>query len=333
MTPKFFVKLSVAGLACFGLTTSALAGQGVPGSLLVFPNFDNTRGDLTFLTVTNTSDDQVNGAVNVEFVYINGVNCQEFNRTRTLTPNDEITVITQIDNPNMHKGYCYVFAKSKITGAAIKFDHLIGTALIVEANNGVDTPDYSINPWVFKAGAALAEGNPTDLNTNGLRDLNGLEYELAPDKLDQPRFFGEGGGFTAATQLVLINMTGGAAFNTVVDFLVYNDNEEVFSAQYNFGCWAKVHLHNISNVFDNAFLVTTNHAAGEIPGLPSGFAETGWYRINGNTSFSTAAQFFDPAILSAQIETIIGHFGGAVLPFTEGTQANGSLLSHNLFGN
>jgi len=31
MTPKFFAKLSAAGLACIGLTTSALAGQGVHG--------------------------------------------------------------------------------------------------------------------------------------------------------------------------------------------------------------------------------------------------------------------------------------------------------------
>jgi len=288
---------------------------------------------LTLLTVTNTSDDQVNGTVNVEFVYINGANCQEFNRTRTLTPNDEISVLTSKDNPNQHQGYVYVFAKSKTTGAAIKFDHLIGTQLVLE---GFTTyaADYSLNPWVFKAGSALAEGANTDLNTNGLRDLNGLEYEQAPDRLDMPRFIGQGGPLISTDELVLINMTGGAAFTAVVDFLVYNDNEEIFSAQYSFVCWARVVLSDISSVFNNDFLLTTNHAANEVPGTNStNFNETGWYRINGNTAFSSAVQFSDPAILAAQTETINSAFGGAFLPFTEGTQANGSLLSHNLFGN
>jgi len=333
MTPQFFAKLSVAGLACLGLATSAFAngtGSGNPGSLLVFPYFDNTRGDLTLVTVTNTSNDQVNGKVNVEFVYINGLNCQEFNRTRTLTPNDEITVLTKNDNPNMVRGYVYVFAKSQTTGAAIKFDHLIGSSLILE---GGDEADYLYAPWVFNAGSALAEGAATDLNNNHLRDLDGLEYEKAPDQLLIPRFIGTGGPRNGEDEIVLINLTGGAAFTAVIDLLVYNDNEEVFSAQYSFNCWSEPDLSDISNVFDNEFLLTTNHAANEIPGTtPANFNETGWYRINGNTSFSSAVQFSDPAILALQVETL-DEQGGAMLPFTEGTQSNGSLLSHNLFGN
>jgi hypothetical protein len=334
MISKLIAPLMFAGMASLAFGAKAEAGQGVPGSLLVFPNFDNTRGDLTLYTVTNTSDDQVNGTINVEFVYVNALNCQEFNRTRTLTPDDEISVLTKFDNPNMQKGYAYVFAKSKTTGAAVKFDHLIGTELVVEALQGIHAANYSLNPWAFKAADALAEGANTDLNSNGLRDLNGLEYEQAPDRLDFPRFIGQGGPLLASDNLVLINLTGGAQFTAVVDFLVYNDNEEVFSAQYSFVCWTKVDLSDISPVFDNEFLLTTNHSAGEVPGTTTAnFNETGWYRLNGNTAFSTGAQFADPAILAAQIETIAIVLGGAVLPFTEGTQANGSLLSHNLLGN
>jgi hypothetical protein len=333
MTPQFFAKVSVAGLACLGLATSAFAGgtgSGNPGSLLVFPYFDNTRGDLTLVTVTNTSNDQVNGKVNVEFVYINGTNCQEFNRTRTLTPNDEITVLTKNDNPNMQRGYIYVFAKSQTTGAAIKFDHLIGSSLVLE---GGDEADYLYAPWVFNAGSALAEGAATDLNNNHLRDLDGLEYDKAPDQLLIPRFIGTDGPQAGEDEIVLINLTGGAAFTAVIDLLIYNDNEEVFSAQFSFQCWDEVDVSDISAVFDNDFLVTTNHAANEIPGTtPLTFNETGWYRINGNTAFSSAVQFSDPAILALQVETL-DEQGGAMLPFTEGTQSNGSLLSHNLFGN
>ena len=184
MTSKTFASLTLAGVACLGLATSAHAGQGVPGSLLVFPEFDNTRGDMNLLTVTNTSDDQVAGSVDVEFVYINGddtnpaTQCQEFNRVRSLTPNDEISVLTRFDNPNEKKGYVYVFARSHTTGKAIKFDHLIGTELTLEAGSG---ESWALNPWAFTAGAALTEGSPTDLNNNGLRDLDGNEYEKAPD--------------------------------------------------------------------------------------------------------------------------------------------------------
>jgi hypothetical protein len=333
MTPNFFAKLSVAGLACMGFATSALAngtGSGNPGSLLVFPYFDNTRGDLTLVTVTNTSDDQVNGKVNVEFVYINGETCQEFNRTRTLTPDDEITVLTKNDNPNMHRGYVYVFAKSVTTGASIKFDHLIGSSLVLESG---DEADYLYAPWTFSAGAALAEGAVTDLNNNHLHDLDGLEYDKAPNELLIPRFIGTGGPLNGEDEIVLINLTGGADFTAVIDLLVYNDNEEVFSAQFSFVCWDEVDVSDISSVFDNDFLVTTNHASNEVPGTtPLNFNETGWYRINGNTAFSTAVQFADPAILALQVETL-NEQGGAMLPYSQGTQSNGSLLSHNLFGN
>jgi hypothetical protein len=241
-------------------------------------------------------------------------------------------VLTKNDNPNMQKGYLYVFAKSKTTGAAIKFDHLIGQALVLEG--GSDNVDYLLPPWVFKAGAALVEGANTDLNSNGLRDLNDLEYEAAPDTLLVPNFLGHDGPLDPDTELILINLTGGAQFTAVVDFLVYNDNEEVFSAQYDFVCWKRKAIDEISSVFENEFLLSTNHASGEVPGTTSStFPESGWFRINGNTSFSSAVQFSDPAILAAIVQSLHDEDGGAMLPFTEGTQTNGSLLSHNLFGN
>jgi hypothetical protein len=52
-----------------------------PGSLLVFPIFDNTSGN-TIISVVNTNNDftsvgfnQFAGTVKVEFVYVNGLNC------------------------------------------------------------------------------------------------------------------------------------------------------------------------------------------------------------------------------------------------------------------
>lgn len=347
MTLNLFRPALLIGASLIALSLKASADTIEPGSLLVFPNFDNTRFELSLLTVTNTNDDPVNGSINVEFVYINGNNCQEFNRTRTLTPNDEISVVTKFDNPNMVKGYCYVFAKNKTTGHATSFNYLIGMELVFVAgtidNHPVGVGIYEYSPWTFKA--VPAQGSDTDVAhgnnpPNGLRDLDGIEYQAAPNKLLFPRFLGQGGPYSVTEDLILINLTGGALFNATVDFLVYNDNEDIFSAQFNFTCWARVHLSDVSAVFNNDFLLTTNPSG--IPGTtPANANATGWFQINGNTASSTATQFSDPAVLGALIEgigfvppqAITFSIGGSYLPYTLGTQTNGSLLSHNLFGN
>jgi hypothetical protein len=282
--------------------------------------------------VTNENSDPQNGSVKVEYVYINGYNCLETNRTRTLTPNDTLTVSAFLDNPNMQRGYLYVFAKSMTTGRAIKFDHLIGTSRIV---TGGDNGDYELSPFVFKAGSALAEGANTDLDSDGIRDLNGNEYEKAPDQILIPRFVGQTGGANKGrdlqgdnvSYLVLINLSGGAAFDAIVDFLVYNDNEEVFSTQYQFRCWKRVPLLDISNVFADSFLVSTNNALSEsLDG-----SETGWMRLDGSVAFSSAAQIQDPAILAVLIEKIDGATCGE-LPFGIGEQDNGDLLPRGVLG-
>ena len=246
-----FSSLALAGVAFLGLAVSASADSlDRTGSLLLYPLFDNNRGGLYTITVTNTNDDStpvggggtlLYGTVDVEFVYIDGSNCLEFNRTRRLTPNDTITVISRLDNPNQNMGYVYVFAKSPTTGKAIKFDWLAGDSFQVAPGTmgGVDIP-----PVVFRAATGLAAGANTDVDNDNIRDLNGNEYEQAPDEILIPRFVGqEGGGmhgkdlsYNNGSNLVLINLTGGAAFEAIVDFLVYNDNEEVFSAQYQFKC-------------------------------------------------------------------------------------------------
>jgi hypothetical protein len=321
---KFLPKLALAAAAVSGMSLSAFAGAGAPeaGSLLLFPCFDSNRSADTVLTVTNTNADftQVGqlfaGTVDVEFMYINKHDCQEFNRTRRLTPNDTISVLARLDNPNQREGYVYVFAKSPVTGAAISWNWLIGISLIDSAvGAGVD-----INPYVFKA--VGAQGAATDVNSDGLRDLDGVEYEAAPDRILVPRFFAQG---PAESALVLINLTGAARFTAVVDFLIYNDNEEVFSAQYDFRCWKKVELDRINGAFTQDFLVTTNHNVNEqIDG-----AETGWFRMNGNLAYSTADSVNDPAILAALFESYIGNTGE--LPFVSGTQTNGELVSQSVF--
>jgi streptogramin lyase len=330
-------QLSTATPVLYDLTISPLGGGGPtgecpgairnPASLLVFPEFDNRVADLTLLTVTNTQD--YGDDVNVEFVYVgriapNGdtLPCLEFNRTRTLTPRDTISLITSVDNPNQAQGYVYVFAKSKTTGQAIVHNALVGNALVID---GISALSYSYNPYAFLG--VGDEGTATDHDGDGVRDLNNIEYSCAPDEILVPRFFGQDNQFVSP--LILVNLTGGSQFTAIVDILGYNDNEEVFSAQESFTCWEKKRLTQISGSFDQAFLVQTNNAPAEILGAPG--RETGWFRINGSVAYSAAASIDDPAILALLVESSgIGHVA-ADLPFENGTQSNGDLVLEGIF--
>lgn len=342
MTRKLFASLASAGLAALSFTLPASAEHQSPASLLVFPCFDNTRATTTLFTVTNTNDDLTlgqnnlpNGTIDVEFVYVNGDNCLETNRTRRLTPNDTLTVVAGVDNPNAARGYLFVFAKRN--GAAVSFNYLTGASLTF---SGADSRDFELAPIGFKAVSNVA-GTPTDVDSDGRRDLNGIEYVQVPDQLVIPRFLGQpepndpllGGPLDEArSQLVLINLTG-ARFTAVVDFLVYNDNEEVFSAQYTVDCWDRVWLTDINGVFSDDFLEeNTNHDPNEINAgsYSSDPAEQGWFRMDGLVANSSAQTVSDPAILAALIESVDGD-GGAQIPWGIGEQANGDLLNLSIF--
>ncbi|MBL8858286.1 MAG: hypothetical protein JNL28_07285 [Planctomycetes bacterium] len=322
-------KFLLAGVTALGLASTAMAGGRNPGSLLLFPEFDNRQANLTLLTVTNTNADTVNGTINVEFVYIGKyapnnitLDCLEFNRTHTLTPNDTLSVITSAHNPGQEQGYVYVFAKDKNTGIAKVFNHLIGNEMTIM---GIEALDYSLNPVSYKA---IGQGTNADLDGDQNRDLDGNEYETSPDEVYIPRFLGQGGQYRS--ELILLGLSGGAAFTTIVNFWIYNDNEEAFSAQYSFKCWDRVRLETINGAFTETFLDTTNNAPNEIVGAST--RESGWFRVYGGTAFSTAEQIIDPAVYAVLVEKIASH-GASDLPFESvARQANGSLLPRGIFG-
>jgi hypothetical protein len=328
-------KILLSGLtamACLSLAPDALADGRNPGSLLLYPEFDNRYSDLTLVTVTNTNPDVTNGTIDVEFVYIgrydrehNPINCLEFNRTHRLTANDTLTLITSHHNPQQEQGFLYVFAKDPNNGRARAFDWLSGNLMAIR---GIDTIEYSMNPVAFKG---IGDGEYTDVDGDSVRDLDGVEYEQITDEVLIPRFLAVGDGFKS--ELILLGLSGGSSFETIVNFLVYNDNEEVFSAQRQFRCWERVKLEYISGVFDNYFLKSTNHAYNEIIGASS--REAGWMRLDGATAFSTAEQIIDPAIYAVLVERVRSGgvtFGAADLPFENGLQSNGDLYPIGPFG-
>jgi len=342
----------------FDLTIEGLAGEGEPdcpvgirkpASLLVFPEFDSRAMSTTLITVTNTNGDFTplgtlsEGTVDIEYVYIGKLNaagqtipCLETNFTRRLTPNDTLTVIAGVQNPNQSLGFVYVFAKSPITGQAIVFNHLVGSAIILDNFAGAD---YSFEPYAY-LGVGPA-GTTTDDDGDGVRDLNNLEYSCAPDVLLFPRFLGQSnvvpkaqlGGLPVVgyeSDLVLLNLSGGKDFDVVVDYLIYNDDEEVFSAQSSFVCWEKRTLLEINSAFGQAFLSTTNQDPNEVLGAPN--LETGWFRLDGRVAASGADVVQDPAILALLLERLPGGRAACDLPFESGSQTNGDLLLIGVFG-
>lgn len=346
ITPVLF-DLTIEGLAGPGPGPECPVGIRKPASLLVYPDFDSRPLSTTLISVTNTNGDFTPegniaaGTVDIEYVYIGKrdgsgqpIPCLETNFTRRLTPNDTVSVVAKAQNPNHQQGFLYVFAKDPATGQAIVFNHLVGSALIL---NDFDGADYSYEPYAYLG--IGAEGSPTDDDGDGVRDLNNLEYSCTPDVLLFPRFLGQTGspdpGFGVppaafTSDLVLVNLTGGKDFDVVVDYLLYNDNEEVFSAQSSFVCWDKRTLLDVNSAFSNVFLSSTNHDQNEVLGAPG--LETGWFRLDGRIASSSAAVVQDPSILALLVERMPLGRAACDLPFESGAQTNGDLLLVGVLG-
>jgi hypothetical protein len=294
-----------------------------PASLLIYPEFDNRDGIISILTVTNTGDLDVDA----HFVYRDEEDCQEFDRTEMLTGYDTLTLITNDHNPGQDRGYVYVYALCPASGEAVAYNHLIGNLMVVD---GLDAFSCSMNPWsVLGVGYAPDPECPsmwlTDADGDGRLDLDteAGEYENAPDEILIPRFFGQTPD--RKSDLIVIDLTGGPAFTTVLDFEIFNDNEEAFSAEHSFNCWDRISLSDLSGVFDQDFLAGgTNHDPGEIMGQNT--TEAGWMRIDGDIAFSSVRTIDDPAFLAVLIESVMADRYVADLPFFRCSQDNGALL-------
>lgn len=284
---------ALAAISIPGLAGIVQAGGTEPGSFLLFPEYDNRPGQATYLTVTNVS---TTSSIRIHFNYVDSATCLVTNRFATLTPRDTLTVLTSFHAPGSQRGYMWCYASSTTSGAAIDFDHLIGAALRID---GVDTNDYSLPPLTLQGvpGAGLS----TDVDGDGRRDLDGIEYESAPRTIYVPRFFGQGlARNQASSDLVLLQPLGGPGVTTNTALLVYNDNEETFSGQYAFECWTRVPLLSISGAFAASFLAASNHDPDEVEGAPA--IESGWFRVRGTTATGPGGTQSNPQIFGFLVE-------------------------------
>lgn len=300
------------GALAWTLTAAAAAAGGTePGSFLLFPEFDNRPGQVTYLTITNVNASASSGTVRVHLNYVDAATCQVTNRYATLTPRDTLTFVTAAHAPGLARGYMWAYAQST-TGTPIDFDHLVGSALRID---GVANLDYSLPPLVLQG--VPGAGLPTDANSNGRRDLDGVEYERAPRTIYVPRFFGQAAEplprGTAASEMVLLQPLGSQSTTTNTAWLVWNDNEEAFSTEYSFSCWTRVPLLSISGVFGAGFLANSNDAPDEIVGAPA--MESGWFQVRGTTAVGPGGTQNAPQIFGFLVERRPN--SAADLPFVE----------------
>lgn len=257
--------LALAGIACPALAAKADL-QG-PGSQLVFQQFDNRPGMVTLFTVTNLSDSE---DVRVYFEYRQAANCLIFNRTEVLTAADTITLVTSVHSPSQQRGFAIVQARDALN-RAIVFNHLVGTALWLD---GVQSFESAANAVSFEG---IGDGVFVDVNGDGLLAMDGSEYSLPPQALLFPRFIATTAALSSDIVLLDLSMNNS---QTLAHMLVYNDNEELFSQEIAFACWTRRPLSEISPLFTQAFLVTTNHDPSEPIGASSN--ETGWFSVEGH---------------------------------------------------
>jgi hypothetical protein len=299
-----------------------------PGSLLLFPEFNNVDG-ITVLNVTNTDCGGGGGDdVEVHFVYVDADGCTEYDQSEVLTPCDTFTALTNFHGPAGAQGYVYAYARDPDTHQPIVWNHLIGNLMVISS---LDAFDYGMNPVSFLG--IGEDGDLTDVDQDGNRDLNDVEYAGAPDVLTIPRFLGQdfsGGPGTIHSEMILIALTGGKKFTTTACFLYYNDNEEEFGGAYSFDCWDKPSLLEMNSGFENEWL----HSLGtndpdEIIGAE--WQEAGWICINGCLAESEQETIDKPSIYAVLVERI-GNWGVADLPFECGKRINGSLLPDHQLG-
>lgn len=299
-------------LACSGLLH---ADRAHPGSLLIFSEFDNREGALTLLTVTNSNELR---SVDLRFTYVSAETCERFIKLESLDPADQISLFTNVHHPEGGWGYVIVEACEGVR--PIRFDWLVGTQSSLSAMNGLR---YSLEPFAFRAGAQLAQGDLTDLDSDGLRDFDGREYELLPNRLLFPRYFAQTPGWYD-TDLILISLTGAADFIVDVRFLSFNDNSENFTSTSTFTCWQRRSLWDHSALFRDSFVGSTNHDPNEVLGMPN--LEAGWFQLEGFRADSLTQSIDRPAVLAALVTEFKNGSTYATLPFEWGTRPGGALI-------
>ena len=192
------------------------------------------------------------------------------NCSPTNSANNFFETCGSIPPPPCSDGYLIAWVTDE-TGVAIKYDSLIGDAVLRDESGEVTA--YNAIP--IQAGAALATGTSTDLYHNGHLNFNGVAYkELSNTIIGSVHYDGTDPvtGVSSETELVLLTLDTKSNLpnNPVeVNFQFYNEIEQLNSNNTVFFCTEEVYLQDIgeTNVFGIKGLVEGEAAKTPILGV------------------------------------------------------------------
>ena len=326
--PDLLTRESDTAEVCINVLPCIETNLRNPGSLLIYPEFDNRDGFETIQSLTNTSP---NMDITVVFQFVREDTCSRVSHTKTLTANDTFTFKTDDVFADKDHGYAYVYAICETGGEPVSFDYLIGNSYLMDGFQGIS---YAVNaisfPGINDAEAPITPCGlrSTERTGDNIRNFDGQEYGPTPDRIYIPRFVGQ--DVDRNSDVILIALSGGQKFTTTLDLIIFNDNEQDFSSQVTFFCWERVPLLSISSLFSNSFLQGTNNDPNEILGMTT--VESGWIVLDGRSASSTSTTILDPAFYAVLVEQTAFEEQAADLPWSRGCQTNGGLLPITLTG-
>jgi hypothetical protein len=220
--------LGLAALVSGAASSTAMAEQNVPGSVLVFPYVDSNSSSPTIISVSNLYLKRWAGPVKrvlpggnevcdpgppetrfgdtgVYFLFFDSEDCLESNFWVWLTPADHVTFVIDDKIPDGRVGWMVAFAfDPAFVDEEIKpwsFDFLVGIAHAVDARFDLS---WTYNAYAFLSSKWDANGGAAERgrcgkyyidhfvgNNDGILDFDGTEYEKWGDELYLPRFFEE----------------------------------------------------------------------------------------------------------------------------------------------
>lgn len=277
------ISMTFAGVAQAQICEPPVVGR--PASSLIFPLVDSRANKGTLISITNTDTDRRTctfagfreGDVCVHLTFFGQDvlfnHCREFDLDICLTPGDTVTFIADQINPNMEIGWLWAEARDPETFEPIEFDHLIGSALVVDLNLQF-LARYI--PYGFQAlcefGADNCHHGLIDCNGDGFADF-GTELSAWPAELYLDSFFQEGGTnptFTDQIALASCETTG----TTFVTTFVWNNREQRFSRDFEFVCFFLGSIGDIQVVAQNL-----RGDPNELIGPSGEILQTGWLHL------------------------------------------------------
>ena len=246
----------------------ALSDSQEPGSVLVFPFFQNQPGVTTFtvsVACPTGATCMLHQTVNLRGEWVCPApiffaTCPERDFALSTTVTGTLTFTPTsggpIPPPPCFQGYLLVWVVGGTTNRdAIKFDGLVGKAVIHQFFQA----DSAYNAIPIQAGDGFRTGDiiSRDTGTGTPLLFDGIHYKAVTGQVTgnvtyptQFPFVGAGPFNTFVIFLSLDVLSNRPNFTTFVDFNFYNENESVISTAANFICWGIIDLRGVG--------VTTN---------------------------------------------------------------------------